>query len=211
MSSSLAPMCSQTISSFMAALVVPAGPLPLISWQWIVAAVVLTSCALIAAANVAAVWHLLNRTSITQVPPWTALETVHSWLSPLHVGSHYGLFATMTKIRNEIVIEVTCDDPQPPGKATTPIQIPHLSTSSSLPSTFSTSSRDGGDVSAEDAAAEADKSEPMSQGGQEHLPGAGKLRSQRWHSVEFAFKPGDPRVRPKAMWPPLHMPRLVDD
>jgi hypothetical protein len=35
---------------------------------------------------------------------WTLIRLIHSYLSPLYLGGHYGLFGTMTKTREELVI-----------------------------------------------------------------------------------------------------------
>ena len=92
---------------------------------------------------------------LEEFPPTGFLIHIHSLLlSGLGIGGHYGLFAAMTKIRNEVLVDVDVGD---------------------------------------DALSNDD---------------VDKSIDNNWVAVEWAFKPGNPYLAPKPVWPPFHMPRM---
>lgn len=148
---------------------------------------------------VLAILRLFERVHLIRPAPAVAVDTHNSastvWsiyaqcsifhdymVQVFYVGNHYGLFATMTKQRDELVIEIAIN-PEP-GKSYDPRK-QHTTETAHLSSTANTTAAAAGMTSKED-----------------------KKHALRWYPIHFKYKPDDLNVPPKSVFPFFHMPRL---
>jgi hypothetical protein len=130
---------------------------------------------------------------------YNSMNVLQSTISVLNVGNHYGLFANMTKFRDEILIEVSDDYGDYLNK----------SNSFLVNSSASASQNKGKEKDCQ-------KDDHNSNNGSGEKTDAYSLESKStWIPIEFAYKPGSSNATDptdmntyKPVWPLFHMPRL---